>query len=47
MSTFGTTIKELRTQKKLGLRQFAQKIGISATYVSKMERGLDPPPDEC
>ncbi len=46
MEGFGETIKRLRKSKQLGLREFAKKVGISATYLSKMERGLDPPPAE-
>jgi transcriptional regulator with XRE-family HTH domain len=45
MATFGETIKQLRL-KRFGLREFAKRVGISATYLSKMERGLDPPPVE-
>jgi len=30
--------------KSLGLRQFAKMAGISATYLSRLERDLDPPP---
>lgn len=41
---FGDRIKELRLERKLGLRQFAKKVDISATYMSRLERGLDPPP---
>ena len=46
MATFGQTVKKLRLRKEYGLREFARKVGISATYLSKMERGLDPPPAE-
>jgi len=45
MESFGETIKRLR-KKKYGLREFAKQVGISATYLSKMERGKDPPPAE-
>lgn len=41
---FGDKIKKLRVDKKFGLREFAGKVGLSPTYLSKMERGLDPPP---
>jgi len=49
---FGKRIRELREAKKAGdptfsLRQFAQKVGISATYLSKVETGeFDPPKAE-
>ena len=43
---FGATIRELREEKRIGLRQFARMIGVSATYVSKIERGEMPPPAE-
>ena len=46
MATFGERIKELRVKKGFGLREFAKKVGISATYLSKMERDKDPPPAE-
>ena len=43
---FGATIRELREKRRIGLRQFARMIGVSATYVSKIERGEMPPPAE-
>ena len=43
---FGATIRELREEKRIGLRQFARMIGVSATYLSKIERGEMPPPAE-
>jgi transcriptional regulator with XRE-family HTH domain len=36
----------LREEKRIGLRQFARTIGVSATYLSKIERGEMPPPAE-
>jgi len=42
---FGDKIRKLRVDgRNLGLREFAGKIGLSPTYLSKMERGMDPPP---
>ena len=41
---FGDKIRKLRVEKKMGLREFAQKVNLSPTYISKMERGMDPPP---
>lgn len=48
---FGETIRALREKKKLtdpafSLRQFAQAIGVSATYLSKVETDEFPPPSE-
>ncbi|MCI0390765.1 MAG: helix-turn-helix domain-containing protein [Acidobacteria bacterium] len=46
---FGQTVRERREEKKkadphFSLRQFAQTVGISATYLSKVETGEFPPP---
>jgi transcriptional regulator with XRE-family HTH domain len=46
---FGNRIRELREKKKavdpsFSLRQFAQKVGISATFLSKIEKGEFAPP---
>lgn len=49
---FGNLIRALREAKKrsdptFSLRQFAQRVGISATFLSKVERGeFDPPAAE-
>lgn len=49
---FGNRIRELREAKRrtdptFSLRQFAQRVGISATFLSKVERGeFDPPSAE-
>jgi HTH-type transcriptional regulator, competence development regulator len=43
---FGATIRALRERRRIGLRQFARTIGVSATYLSKIERGEMPPPAE-
>ena len=43
---FGATIRELRETRRIGLRQFAKMIGVSATYLSKIERGEMQPPAE-
>ena len=46
---FGQRIRDLREAKKVvdptfSLRQFAQRVGISATFLSKIETGeFDPP----
>ena len=46
---FGKRIRELREAKKavdltFSLRQFATKVGISATFLSKLEKGVFDPP---
>ena len=46
---FGEKVRRLREAKKSAdpsftLRQFAEKLGLSATYISKMERGEVTPP---
>lgn len=38
----GTYIYELRATHKLSLRDAAQKIGISHSYLSTIEKGIDP-----
>ncbi len=47
--TFGERIRRLREDKKtsdprFSLRQFAEAVGVSPTFVSKMERGEFNPP---
>lgn len=43
---FGTTLRALREAKMIGLRKFAKAVGMSPTYLSKVERGEFPPPSE-
>ena len=43
---FGDYIRNTRLALKIGLREFALLIGISATYISKMENGDYAPPSE-
>ncbi len=43
---FGATVRRLREERQIGLRQFAKRIGVSATYLSKIERDELPPPAE-
>ena len=45
-STFGTTVRRLREEKKLGLRKLAQMVGMSPVYLSKVERDEFNPPSE-
>lgn len=43
-SRFGATLRHKRQCKGLGLRRFAQLVGVSPTYISLIERGhVDPP----
>jgi HTH-type transcriptional regulator, competence development regulator len=44
--SFGETVRRLREERKIGLRQFAKMLGVSPTYVSQIERGELPPPAE-
>jgi transcriptional regulator with XRE-family HTH domain len=44
--TFGEHIRQWREERRGGLRQFAKAIGVSATFISKMERGEGPLPGE-
>lgn len=43
---FGGTVRELRNAKKIGLRRFAEIVGMSPTYLSKVERDEFSPPAE-
>jgi len=43
--TFGAYFKDLRIRRKLTLRQFCQAHGYDPGNISKLERGLLPPPD--
>jgi transcriptional regulator with XRE-family HTH domain len=45
--TFGARLRELRQAKERSLRKFAEEIGISPTYLSKIERDEFVPPPEA
>jgi len=45
-SSFGATVRRLREERKIGLRKFAQMVGMSPTYLSKVERDEFKPPTE-
>ena len=45
-SSFGATVRRLREGQKIGLRKFAQIVGMSPTYLSKVERDEFKPPTE-
>jgi len=44
--SFGATVRRLREEQKIGLRKFAQIVGMSPTYLSKVERDEFKPPTE-
>jgi HTH-type transcriptional regulator, competence development regulator len=46
LTKFGNFIRKTRLDLNIGLREFATKVGISATYISKMEVGDYAPPKE-
>ena len=43
---FGRFVRREREAKELGLREMAKMIGVSPTYLSKVERDEFPPPAE-
>jgi HTH-type transcriptional regulator, competence development regulator len=44
---FGALVRRERQAKEVGLREMAKKIGVSPTYLSKIERGdFDPPAED-
>src|SRR5215813_9489006 len=43
---FGAFIRRKREAKEIGLREMAKMIGVSPTYLSKIERDEFPPPAE-
>ncbi len=43
-AAFGDYIRELRDRADLGLREAARQLGISASYLSRLEAGEFPPP---
>ena len=43
---FGAFIRRERETREIGLREMAKKIGVSPTYLSKVERDEFPPPAE-
>jgi HTH-type transcriptional regulator, competence development regulator len=45
-SRFGRRVRTLRAEQGWGLRKFAKAVGVSPTYLSKIERGEFPPPAE-
>lgn len=48
MTNFGPTLRQARAKKNMSLRVAAKSCGISATYLSMVERGqYAPPSKEC
>jgi transcriptional regulator with XRE-family HTH domain len=45
-SRFGAHLRKLRVKRGIGLRKLAMTIGISPTYLSRVEQGKMPPPAE-
>jgi transcriptional regulator with XRE-family HTH domain len=43
---FGALVRRERETKEIGLREMAKMIGVSPTYLSKVERDEFPPPAE-
>src|SRR6476660_8087245 len=44
---FGALVRREREAKEIGLREMAKQIGVSPTYLSKIERGeFDPPAED-
>ena len=43
---FGEFVRRKREAREIGLREMAKMIGVSPTYVSKVERDEFPPPAE-
>lgn len=44
--TYGDRTRRVREEKEYGLREFAKLLGVSATYLSQVERNELPPPAE-
>jgi HTH-type transcriptional regulator, competence development regulator len=44
--TFGEHMRQWREERGVGLRRFAKAVGVSPTFISKMERGIGPLPGE-
>jgi HTH-type transcriptional regulator, competence development regulator len=46
-TSFGGLVRRERVAKEIGLREMAKKIGVSPTYLSKIERDeFDPPAED-
>jgi transcriptional regulator with XRE-family HTH domain len=43
---FSETVKSLRLEKRLTLRDFCEQVGLDPSNWSKVERGVNPPPGD-
>ena len=43
VAEFGLKLRQLRTEKKVGMKRLARDLGISHTYISHIERGKAQP----
>ncbi len=43
---FGLTVRERRQAQNIGLIDFAERLGVSAPYWSRVERELEKPPKD-
>jgi len=43
---YGELIKKLRIERDIGLREFCRRLSIDASNWSKVERGINPPPQD-
>lgn len=46
LARFAANVRRLRAKKKLSQKALAEKVGISVSYVSMLERGQRSPPLE-
>lgn len=46
MAKFGETIRQLREAQELGLREVAELSDLAPTYLSRIERGKELPPEQ-
>jgi transcriptional regulator with XRE-family HTH domain len=51
MSNFGDYLRKVREERRSGdatfsVRQLASRVGVEPSYLSKVERGQQPPPSE-
>ena len=46
VKSFGALVRREREAREIGLREMAKMIGVSPTYLSKVERDEFPPPAE-
>jgi len=44
---FGSLIRNRRLEMKIGLREFAKKVKLSPTFISKIENGIEKSISEC